>query len=114
MQKQKTSKQCVTEAVTQPKEDHGYQKAPKKNHEQEDASENSKDQTQIHKTRGLLTEDDILKLIKEDPDSLRSRLPKDHIDQTTIDIAVDWSNTSSCDSCLEQVAELLRKSLEQQ
>ena len=54
---------------------------------------------------------EIVELIINDPDTLREMFPSQHIEQTTIDIAVDWSNTR-CDGCLPQVAKLIRLSLE--
>ena len=58
----------------------------------------------------ILTIQEVLTLIESDPNKLRGYLPKEHIDQMTIDIAVEWSD-SDCESCLEQVADILAISI---
>lgn len=92
----------------QHKDSHGPPYKKKSNQEEECAKGQKNDQTRV-----ILTTQEILDLLDTDPNALRAKFPRFHIDQSTIDIAVDWSNTSSCDGCLEQVADILRLSLEQ-
>ena len=55
--------------------------------------------------------EEIMDMLKYDPESLKEMFPIDHPEQSTIDIAVDWSNTG-CDSYLLEVADLIKHSLE--
>ena len=76
----------------------------------EDLQQRFKKETE-HGTSFLLETSEVIDLIINNPDVLHKMFPKVHPEHETIDIAHECSKTN-CIGCLDQVADLIRLSME--